>query len=149
MYYTYRTLKHKIPELNERALDERDFQLLCRRERIIVHSGSFPRAFISCYARDQQGRAYILLSDKLRGALRLFFGLYELAHYFLHTPHHHTSYHLWLRSHKDDFEAESLPLLAMLPARELPFIIDEYEHAGTFVKRMLQKRFHLLQNWQI
>lgn len=148
MQFVYRILKTKIPELNERELSETDFEIISKRENISVALRDYPKPFVSAYFPRKKG-SLIVLHSSLRGAYQNFYLWYELGRHFLHGARTLSGYWNWLRPEKDRFEAEALPLIAMMPQTKLTCLTKEYSLANSFYRYLIKRRFYLLDFWKI
>ena len=146
--FVYPLLKQKFPELNERELLSRDFDLARVREKVSVISRPYPEPFTSCFVPRAIG-GVIIVSHKLYGITRQFYEWYELGRYYLHAPRYLDDYRLWLRPEKDVTEAQALPLLALMPYSRLSQYITGFEKRRGFIRWLIKRRIYLFDKFGI
>lgn len=100
---------------NERPLTEADFYRICEQERIeIIWSEQKFSFYFSAL-----GASCIVLPKRLRGLRLLFAAFHELGHHFTHLGCEPAVMWLGMSHDKDEFEADALALVALMPKHSL------------------------------
>lgn len=135
---------------NQRPLTEADCYRICRREKIKIIEyplESSPGFYMVC-----KGRPMITIDSRLRGLRRQYVLWHELAHHFLHVPHHATAAH-WFRLRpgtKAELEAEAFAVVAMIPEPLLRKMLTwEIEEEFGYTREMLNFRLKVLDTYGI
>lgn len=148
MQFAYKILKRNFPDLNKRELGMCEIEKIKRRENIIVSIKEFPEPFKSVYI-PRKNNSLIVLQPDLQGVQRQYYIWYEIGRYFLHGARVFSEYFKWLRPSKDMLEAESLPLMAMMPVTQIERTISHYTNASPFYKYLIERRLYLFNYWGI
>ena len=143
-------LSEKIDRLcigwNERGLEQRDAERLCRAlnitfdERPLIVDGFHYRLL---------DRDFIAINSRLRGAKKLFVIFHELAHCLFHTPVSgpSASFHQVGSRTRKEREADVFALCALIPKPWLrDRTIDELLQDG-FSLEMIAERFTVLERY--
>lgn len=97
----------------EKSLTETDFYAICENENIRILETDAATSFYFCAS----GKPVIVLDKKLKGLPKLFAAFHELAHHFLHGgTHFQSAFFFGLTESKNEFEADALSLIALIPA---------------------------------
>lgn len=125
-------LKRKLPHLNRKIYGELDFYRLCRQEKVKVHELPL-RENIQGYYSNYRGESYIVLNSRMAPAKRLEVAFHELGHHYLHQPVPHSAFfNSQNLSNRQEIEAQSFALLALLPVtllrqfEETPSLLEDY-----------------------
>jgi Zn-dependent peptidase ImmA (M78 family) len=125
---------------NQRILTEDDFHKICDCERITVLEMDVSSSFYMSVA----GQAFIVLSKKLKGLKKTFVEFHELAHHFLHGERNTTSaFYFNLLDSKNEFEADALALIALLPISSLSSFDFLEEHPNRYARKLYKDRQRL------
>ncbi len=128
-------IKKIIPHFNEKPLDESDFWRIVRSEKItVVETDLFINGF---YFECEKG-AFIYLNSGLRGICWLENAFHELAHHFLHTPP---------GDERDEAEARTIALMALLPLSELEKAAVEADDFSEVAGRILHERLQVFAEY--
>lgn len=148
MHFAYEILKRNFPDLNNKELGMSEIERIKRRENIIVSTKEFPEPFNSIYI-PRKNDSLIILQPDLKGVQRQYYLWYEIGRYFLHGARFLSEYFRWLRPSKDKLEAESLPLLAMMPITQIEKTVSDYGIASPFYRYLIERRLYLFNYWGI
>lgn len=99
-----------FPYWNKRAITERDIRRYCKKKGIQIVEGKFGAAGLHT---PYGGYSFIVIDPDLKGVMRLWVLLHELAHFLLHAP----GIQLFDRSYesKMDYEANFVAAVGMIP----------------------------------
>jgi len=135
---------------NEHAFTAADFARLCRKEKIKVFDLPLvvPGFFLVC-----KGQRAIYLNSKSRGLWRLYSGLHELAHHYLHAPVETTSaFFFGLKPNtREEIEAEAFAVVALLPEPKLRLLlgIPQSEWECGITEEMIALRLKILDTYGV
>lgn len=137
-------------EWNRRAFTDETFERLCRKHRIKVFDIPLrvPGFYMAC-----KGKRCIYLNDKVRGVQRLYNGLHELGHYFLHALKEPTAaLFLGLQpGTREEIEADIFAVVALIPEPLLRRMLgtpeEEWQHG--FTAEMLELRLRVLEKYGV
>lgn len=142
-------LKRKLPQLNIKIHGEADFYRLCRKEAMKVYEIPL-RGGILGYYSNYRGKAHIILNSKINGLKRLEVAFHELGHHYLHAPvPKSVFFDSQSLSNKQEIEAQSFALLALVPVTLLeqieqnPILLEDYP------ADLIEQRIKLFQNYGV
>ena len=125
---------------NQKILTENDFYSICDSERITVLEMKVSASFYMS-VRD---KSFIVISNKLKGLKKMFVMFHELAHHFLHGQRDGTSaFYFNLLDNKNEFEADAIALIALLPLGELRRLDFLEEHPNRYARKLYKDRQRL------
>ncbi|MCD9188293.1 MAG: ImmA/IrrE family metallo-endopeptidase [Pyrinomonadaceae bacterium] len=131
------TQKLKDYGFNERAMSEADFYTICESENIKVIETDAPTSFYFSV----EGNHFIIIKKSLKGLRKTFSMFHELAHYFLHGGDHLSrAYFYGMLKSKNEFEADALAVIALLPRKSLKSFDFLEEHPNRFARKLYQDR---------
>lgn len=144
-------IKRVIPRFEERPLTAEDFNRVCRRLRVKVHS--IPLRVDGFYMFTPRGGAHIYVNSRLYGLRWLHIAWHELAHHILHAPKEVTV--AFFRNvqpdSKEDVEAEAIASVAILPESKLRRLLttprEEWEYDIT--EEMVAHRLKVLNTYGV
>lgn len=149
MNLTLTRLLKSIPQLNRRALTEADFYKLCLKERICVREMPLKENIYGYYT-NLKGRAYIIINRNLPKLRWLEVAFHELGHHYLHAPVPQSvffnSQHL---SHKQELEAQTLALLALIPQSTLKELETDEDLIFDYPLHLIEERIKLFRLYHI
>lgn len=134
---------------NKRVLTTKDFDTLCRRERIktVEMPLRVPGFYMVCH-----GRRQIYLDSRLSGVRRLEAGLHELGHHYLHAPSPTSSVRFFrLRPDtKEEWEADVFASVALMPATLFQAMTpSEVEEGYSYTREMVEFRLKVLKMYGV
>jgi Zn-dependent peptidase ImmA (M78 family) len=139
-------IKRKVPDWNKRALTERDFFRLCRRERPNIRVHTIPLR-VPGFLMIVRGVPHLYLDDQLRGVQWLKVAFHELAHYYFHTPlsSYAAKFYRVQPNSKEEHEAELFALTALIPDSLLMKFLasEEYFEDWGFAGEIMKERSNL------
>lgn len=125
---------------NIRILTENDFYAICECEGIEVLEMDIAASFYMSVS----GKCFIVLSKKLKGLKRIFVMFHELAHHFLHGGRDAAqAFYFGLLETKNEFEADSVALIAMIPLSSLKSFEFLEEHPNRYARKLYRDRQRL------
>lgn len=90
------------------------------------------------------GKSFIVLSKKLKGLKKTFVMFHELAHYFLHGARDTASaFYFNLLDDKNEFEADALALVALIPVSSLNSFQFLEDHPNRYARKLYKDRQRL------
>lgn len=142
-------LLKSIPHLNSRELTEFDFYKLCRRERIKLTELPL-RENIYGYYTNIKGKAYIVINRNLPKMRWLEVAFHELGHHYLHAP---VPQSVFFDSQnllpRQELEAQTLALLALIPKSTLKEIEDEPDLVFDYPLHLVEERIKLFHDFKV
>lgn len=139
MNLAYSRLKEFLPELNERTHTPRDFwRQIERTGANVVHKAQKKRGYYATNGKED----YIFLAQDLADELWLEAAFHEMVHLILHFPC------AFLFS-KQQTEARSLALIALLPQTDLPRLVRIYAHLETGEQLLVYERLKVLEFYNL
>lgn len=149
MNLSLKKLKCKLPQLNIKIHGEADFYRLCRKEKIDVYEIPL-RGGILGYYSNYRGKAHIILNSKMDKMKRLEVAFHELGHHYLHAPvPKSVFFDSQNLSNKEETEAQSFALLALIPItlleqiEETPALLEDYP------PDLIEQRLKIFQHYGI
>lgn len=140
------TGKFRKIKLNRHVFSESDALRLCKESGLSIEDADIQQ--LGFYVKIN-GRATMHINQKLRGLIRLYVILHELAHHLLHASNYKNAAFFCLdgQDSKQHHEAEAFALLAMLPEPFLRRLLagDLYDELGEYPQEIVEKRLHLLE----
>lgn len=125
---------------NRRILTEADFYRICEMLRITVLEMDVSRSFYMSVG----GKSFIVLAEKLKGLKKTFVMFHELAHHFLHGARDRASaFYFNLLDDKNEFEADALALIALIPVSSLRSFDFLEEHPNRYARKLYKDRQRL------
>ncbi len=125
---------------NHRILTEDDFYRICESEAIKVLELDAPTSFYFCAS----GQFFIVLQKKLKGLRKTFAMFHELSHHFLHGGRTiESAFFFGMLESKNEFEADALALIALLPIFQLKNFDFLDEHPNRFARKLYKDRQQL------
>lgn len=125
---------------NKRELTETDFYAICEREKITVLETDASASFYMSVS----GKSFIVLKKNLRGLKRTFTMFHELAHHFLHGGRGvNQAFYFGLLDTKQEFEADAIALLALVPLSCLNSFDFLETHPNRYAKKLYRERQRL------
>lgn len=122
---------------NRQMLTEADFYRICERENVTVLEMNVSVSFYMTV----KGKAFIVLNARLRGLKRAFTMFHELAHHFLHGARHvESAFYFGLLDTKQEFEADALATVALLPLDALQTFDFLEEHPNRYARKLYRDR---------
>lgn len=139
-------LLKSIPQLNTREMTESDFYKLCRKEKISL--AEIPlKENIYGYYTNIKGKAYIVINKTLPKMLWLEVAFHELGHHYLHSPvPQSVFFNSRNLSHKQELEAQTLALLALIPKPSLEKIEQEPDLIFEYPLHLIEERLKLFRD---
>lgn len=137
-------------EWNRRAFTDAIFERVCRKHRIKVFDIPLrvPGFYMAC-----NGKRYIYLNDNVRGVQRLYNGLHELGHFYLHALKEPTAaLFLGLQpGSKEEVEADIFAVVALIPESLLRRMLESHsdEWAHGFTTEMIELRLKVLDTYGV
>lgn len=146
-----------VPGVNEREFTLDDFYKIAADHQIYVAECRLPIAirgyFTSTTDRNCAGK-WIVFNDRLSNLEKLHVGLHELVHYFLHASFLDHATYFCQAAHqfdsRNDFEADVLSLVWLIPRRRLLEIMTEPPEiiAPELAPRLI-RRLWILEKYKI
>ncbi len=138
-----------IPHLNRRELTEADFYKICRREKITVVEIPL-KEHIYGYYTNYKGKAVIVINQNLPKLRWLEVAFHELGHHFLHAPvPKSVFFNSQNLTHRQELEAQTLALLALIPRSTLERIEQEPDLIFDYPLHLIEERIRLYRDFQI
>lgn len=127
-------LKRKVPDWNERILNDDDFYLTCERSavNVIENENLKCKGEYTIY----KNVSFIVLKKGLKPEMLRWVGFHELGHHLLHYPvNHRFSKSLYRRM---DREANYFAAIALIPTRVVEVqsfdeIVNEYNYPAELI----------------
>lgn len=142
-------LLKSIPHLNQRALTETDFYKLCRKERIAVKEIPLKENIYGYYT-NLKGKCYIVINRNLPKMRWLEVAFHELGHHYLHAPvPQSVFFNSQQLSHKQEFEAQTLALLALIPQSFLKTLEMDEDLIFEYPLHLIEERIKLFQDFRV
>lgn len=114
MLFFIEKISHLRCQWNEKPLTEKDFQRLCKRQKVIVQEMPLRvSGFYYCVL----GKHYIAIDSKLKHHEKLFVMFHEFAHYLMHAPNTNetANFHGIGKKTRKEAEADAFALCALIP----------------------------------
>lgn len=122
---------------NRRELPEEDLLKICESEEITVLFLDVPTSFYFSV----EGKCFIVLKKSLRGLRRAFALAHELAHHFLHGGQDSANaFFEGLLESKNEFEADALALIALIPLHSLNDFDFLENHPNRYARKLYRER---------
>lgn len=135
MHYSLEKLKRF--GFNEKFLTDKDFYDICEQENITVLEMDVTNSFYMSVKR----KSFIILKKKLKGLQKSFAMFHELSHHFLHGTNEGTSaFYFGLLNTKDEFEADALATIALVPRFALSSYDFLEEHPNRYARQLFRNR---------
>ena len=132
--------KLKKYDFNRRILTETDFYRICAGEKIKVLELDVSASFYMSVSNE----SFIVLSKKLKGLKRTFVMFHELSHHFLHGGTDAASaFYFGLLESKNEFEADALALIALIPIEALESFDFLDDHPNRYARKLYKDRQRL------
>lgn len=142
-------LLKSIPHLNARELTERDFHKLCRTERVMLAEMPL-KPHLYGYYTNVKGKGAIILNRNLPKTRWLEVAFHELGHHYLHAPvPKSVFFDSQNLTHRQELEAQTLALLALLPLPVLKEIESDADSVFNYPLHLIEERFKLFQTYHI
>lgn len=138
-----------IPHLNRRQLTETDFYRLCRKERVNLREMPL-RESIYGYYTNARGKAYIVINRSLPQLRWLEVAFHELGHHYLHAPvPQSVFFDSQNLSHRQELEAQTLALLALIPKTTLEGIENDPDLIFDYPLHLVEERIKLFRDFGV
>lgn len=144
-----RRLLRSIPHLNSRELTEADFHKICRKEKITLAEMPL-KAHIYGYYTNIKGKAFIVINRNLPKPRWLEVAFHELGHHFLHAPvPTSVFFNSQNLTHRQELEAQTLALLALIPTPTLKEIENEPDLVFEYPLHLIEERIKLFHDFRV
>lgn len=142
-------LLKSIPHLNSRELTEDDFHKLCRKERVVLAEMPL-KPHLYGYYTNMKGKAVIILNRNLPKTRWLEVAFHELGHHYLHAPvPKSVFFDSQNLTQRQELEAQTLALLALLPKSTLRKIEQEPDLIFDYPLHLIEERIRLFRDFQV
>lgn len=136
-----------IPHLNSRELTEDDFYKLCRREKVAVREMPLKENIYGYYT-NLKGKSYIVINRNLSKMRWLEVAFHELGHHYLHAPvPQSVFFNSQDLTHKQEVEAQTLALLALIPQPILQEIENDADVIFDYPLHLIEERIKLFHDY--